>query len=231
MVEFVDVSKKYDGDLECIFEHFNLHIRRGEIVALTGESGIGKTTLINLLLKDIEPSSGQILVDGKRLSDIKSGELPYYRRELGVIFQDFRLIPNLSAYENVKAAMIGIGGWNRLSGTKKISLVFSMLGIQHLHNKKPNEMSGGEQQKVCMARAIINHPKILLADEPTGNLDPKASAEIFSLLRIINNQGITVIVSTHDLERLKDTDFRQIELNADNGFKNQRDKKGGINYE
>ncbi len=218
MIDFIDVSKKYNDDEDFVFEHFNLHINRGEIVAFTGTSGIGKTTLINLLLKDIEPTSGEIIVDDKPLGKIKERRLPYYRRDLGVIFQDFRLIPELTAYENVRMAMIGAGGWNK-NGLKRISSIFSMLGITRLHNKKPSEMSGGEQQKVCMARAIVNYPRILLADEPTGNLDPKSSEEIFALLKIINNQGITVIVSTHDHERLKDTNWRVIELNESNGFR------------
>ncbi len=217
MIDFIDVSKKYTDESDYVFEHFNLHIDRGEIVAFIGESGIGKTTLINLLLKDIEPTSGEIIVDGKDIAKIRVRRLPYYRRELGVIFQDFRLVPELTAYENVRMAMIGAGGWNKNS-LKRISSIFSMLGIARLHNKRPDEMSGGEQQKVCMARAIVNYPRILLADEPTGNLDPKSSEEIFNLLKIINNQGITVIVSTHDQERLKGTNWRVIELNESNGF-------------
>jgi len=218
MIDFIDVSKKYNEESEYVFEHFNLHVNRGEILALAGSSGIGKTTLINLLLRDILPTSGRIIVDGRNIEKIPNRKIPYYRRELGIIFQDFRLIPELTAYENVRIAMVGAGGWGR-NGIKRISSVFSMLGIARLHNKKVCELSGGEQQKVCMARAIINYPRILLCDEPTGNLDPGSSEEIFTLLEIINRQGITVIVSTHDYERLNRTNWRRIELNEDNGFK------------
>lgn len=218
MIDFIDVSKRYNEDDGYVFEHFNLHIERGEMVALIGTSGIGKTTLLNMLLKDIEPTSGEIMVDDVKLSKLRGRRVPYYRRELGVIFQDYKLIPELTAYENVQMAMIGAGGWNK-NGYKRISSIFSMLGIARLHNKKPDEMSGGEQQKICLARAIVNFPRILIADEPTGNLDPKSSDEIFALLRLINNQGITVIVSTHDYERIMDTGWRVIELNESNGFR------------
>lgn len=218
MIDFINVSKKYEGEEEYVFENFNLHINRGELVAFTGSSGIGKTTLINLLLKDIEPSSGEIMVDGKKLSQIKRSKTPYYRRQMGVVFQDYKLMPEMTAYENVRAAMVGVGAWNSKSGVKRIGSIFSMLGIANLHNKKPEQMSGGEKQKICMARAIVNYPRILVADEPTGNLDPAASEEIFQLLKIINLQGITVVLSTHDVELVERMNWKRIELCEENGF-------------
>jgi len=219
MIDFIKVSKKYSDEYGFVFEDFDLHIDRGEIVAIIGESGIGKTTLINLLLRESEVTSGEIIVDGKKLSKLSHRKVPYYRRELGVIFQDFKLIPELTAYENVKAAMVGAGGWNT-KGYKRISSIFSMLGITSLHNKKPLELSGGEQQKVCMARAIVNYPRILLADEPTKNLDPDSSMEIFKLLQLINLQGITVVLSTHDYDCLKEMKWRTINLNESKAFAN-----------
>jgi len=226
MVDFINVSKKYDDQKESVFENFNLHVDRGEMVALTGSSGIGKTTLITLLLKEIEPSSGEILVDGKKLSKINYRKIPFYRRQIGVIFQDYRLVPGLTAYENVKLAMLAADTWSgKQSEMKRISSIFSMLGIAALHNKKPAQMSGGEQQKVCMARAIVNYPLLLLADEPTGNLDPKSSEEIFNLLKIINQQGITVILSTHDVERAEKLGCRNVKLCEANGFRGLEKRK------
>lgn len=218
MIDFLNVSKKYEDEDDYVFENFNLHIGRGELVVFTGSSGIGKTTLLQLLMKEIEPTSGEIIVDGKKLSQIRHGKLPYYRRQMGVIFQDFKLMPDLTAYENVRAAMVAVGAWNSATGMQRISSVFSMLGIVHLHNKRPEQMSFGERQKVCMARAIINYPHILVADEPTSNLDPTASQEIFQLLNLINKQGITVVVSTNDVEHIDIMNGRNIELGEAIGF-------------
>ena len=164
-----------------------------------------------MLLKEIEPESGTIYVDGKDISKIKRSEIPYYRRGIGVLFQDFRLIQEESVYDNLVNAILATGGSGKEANNKIVN-VLTMLGIDNLHKRYPKEMSGGEQQKVCLARAIINHPKILLVDEPTGNLDPNASKEINALLDVINGQGITVVMATHDLSAAEMPGRRHVNL-------------------
>ncbi len=201
MITFSHVNMEYvteDGKV-CVYKDFSEEIADGEFVVLTGESGSGKTTLIKMLLKEVEPQSGTIIVDGQDLSKIPRGRIPYYRRGIGVIFQDFKLIQNKSVYDNLVAAILATGGSHR-EAEQKIVNVLTMLGIDTLHKRYPREMSGGEQQKVCLARAIINNPKILLVDEPTGNLDPNASIELNKLFDVVNGQGITVVMATHDLQ-------------------------------
>ncbi len=198
MIIFDRVSKKYEGEENPVFTDFSERIEDGEFIILKGESGIGKTTLIRLITKETEPDSGDITVGRYRLSEIKRNKIPEYRREIGVIFQDFRLFADYTVYGNLELTL-SLTGCERKSAEDKITHVLTMMGIDHLHKRYPRELSGGEQQKVCMARAIINNPMVLLADEPTGNLDPSSSAEIAELLSIIHRQGITVIMATHDL--------------------------------
>lgn len=205
------VTKVYEDTGTVALKDFSLEVGNGEFVAIVGASGVGKTTLLNLILKEIEPTDGSIQVLGKDIGKITRENVPYYRRQLGVIFQDYRLIPYENAYNNVKIAMMAAGG-RSVNTSKRISGIFRMLGIDRLHKRFPNEMSGGECQKVCMARAIVNDPSIILADEPTGNLDPKSSAEIFKLLEIINHQGVTVLLVTHDVERLKGLKCRVVSM-------------------
>lgn len=211
MIKYEHVGKTYDEPYCEAVKDFSLWIKPGEFYAMTGESGSGKTTLLELIMKEIEPTNGKVIVDGKDISLIKKGELPMYRRSLGMIFQDFRLIPDINAFENVRLAMILADG-NMKTSHHRVTSVFSMLGITHLHKKLPREMSGGEQQKVCLARAIVNQPRILLCDEPTGNLDPKASDGIFELLKLINMQGVTILLATHDIERVNALGVKLVEL-------------------
>ena len=220
MIVFDNVTKKYEieDDVLTVYQDFSETIEDGEFVVVTGKSGSGKTTLLQMLLKDTEPQDGEILVDGKLLSTMSKGQIPFYRRSIGVVFQDSKLIPDLSVYDNLYVSIIATGGAGR-DAAKKIANVLTMLGIDHLHRRLPIQLSGGEQQKVCLARAIINNPKLLLVDEPTGNLDPTSSAEINRLLQVINNQGITVLMATHDLKAALNKGRRIIDLDSINKTK------------
>ena len=213
MITLSHINHSYEteeGKLE-VFNDLNALIEDDEFIFLTGKSGSGKTTLLKMLLNEITPDSGDITVDGVNLRSLARRKKPYYRRSIGVLFQDFRLIPDVSVYDNLYAAILATGGSAR-DAEKKITYVLSMLGIDHLHKRHPQEISGGEKQKVCLARAVINHPKILLVDEPTGNLDPASSAEIMRLLDIIHRQKITIIMATHDQSVIENTDRRIIDL-------------------
>jgi len=217
MIRFSNVFKSYEteeGPLS-VYRNFSEDIEDGEFVVVTGVSGSGKTTLLKMLLKETDPDRGDIIVDGQRLSAITKGKIPYYRRSIGVVFQDFKLIPDLSVFDNLHVAILATGGTG-MDAPRKITNVLTMLEIDHLHKRFPKEMSGGEQQKVCLARAIINNPKILLVDEPTGNLDPVSSLEINRLLQVINDQGITVVMATHDMLSLGSGNRRRINLDSIN---------------
>ena len=213
MIIFSNVTKEYttEDGIVSVYDNFSEEIGDGEFVVVTGESGCGKTTMLKMLLKETSPESGEIIVDGSRLSGIERKQIPFYRRGIGVVFQDFKLIQDLNVYDNLVAAIMATGGSGK-DAEKKIINVLTMLGIDHLHKRFPRELSGGEQQKVCIARAIINNPKILLVDEPTGNLDPISSADIVRILDIINNQGITVVMATHDLAIASASGHRRIDL-------------------
>lgn len=211
MIRFEDVSARYREEQEMVFTHLNETIEDGEFVLVTGESGVGKSTFIRLLLRELLPVEGRVLVDGQDLAQLLQRQLPYYRRKLGVVFQDFRLIPGLNAYENVKLAGI-VTGRRHKNTEQMICSLFSLLGITELYRRYPEEMSGGQQQKVCLARAMMNYPAYLLADEPTANLDPASSRELMRFLELINRQGITVIAVTHDMEAAEGLHCRQIQL-------------------
>ena len=211
MIRFEDVSAGYGTGQEPVFTHFNAIIEDGEFVLVTGESGVGKSTFVRLLLRELMPLAGQVFVDGQDLSLLKRGQIPLYRRKLGVVFQDHRLIPDRSAYENVKLARLVAGGGSR-DTDQMICSLFSLFGITDLYKRYPDEMSGGQQQKVCLARAVMNYPRYLLADEPTGNLDPESSREIMKFFELVHRQGTTVIVVTHDLEAAEGLACRRIEL-------------------
>lgn len=217
MISFNHIYKEYvtKEKVNRVYNDFSEQIDDGEFVVLTGESGSGKTTLIKMLLKEVEPTSGSVIVDGKDITKMKRSEIPYYRRSLGVLFQDFRLVQNLSVYDNLFTSILATGGSSKEAESKIIN-VLTMLEIDHLHKRYPKELSGGEQQKVCLARAIINNPGILLVDEPTGNLDPDASREINRLLDIVNGQGVTVVMATHDLEAAGAAGRRRIDLDQIN---------------
>jgi len=196
MIRFENVTKYYtDQDLSV--ENVNLSIHAGEFVSVVGHSGAGKTTLIRLLLGEIKPSSGNIWFDDFDVDALKRSELPMYRRRIGVVFQDFRLLPNRTAFENVAFAMEAAGK----SDDEIVSDVphaLELVGLGHKARSFPNEMSGGERQRLAIARAIINQPEVILADEPTGNLDPRAAQEIVDILKKINDLGTTVVLTTHN---------------------------------
>ena len=203
MITFSHIYQRYPESDHDIFHDFSEEIKDGEFILLTGKSGIGKTTLIRMLLKEIEPDSGRILVGGEDLSQIARNKVPYYRRRIGVIFQDFRLMEERTVYDNLFEAVLMTGG-NRKDAEVKIARVLSMLGIDGYYKRYPTELSGGEQQIVCLARAVINHPRLLLADEPAGHLDPTSTRELIRLMELVRNHGVTVVMATHDAQTVKD---------------------------
>lgn len=195
MIEFRNISKIYNGNKYALSD-INLDIEKGEFVFLVGPSGAGKSTFIKLLLKEVEPTSGKLLVDGTEITSLTRKQVPYYRRKIGVVFQDFRLIPSLNVYENVAFAMRAIEA-NHRDIRKKVPMVLSLVGLSNKYKAFPNELSGGEQQRISLARAIVNNPSILIADEPTGNLDPETSLGIMDILNDINHAGTTIVMATH----------------------------------
>ena len=198
MITLEGVSKSYDKGHPAL-NNIDLHIDKGEFVFVVGASGSGKSTFIKLLLKELEPTSGQITVNNQKLKKIKRRKIPKYRRGVGVVFQDFRLLKDRSVYENVAFAQRVIESPSRVI-KKRVPEVLTLVGLADKYKSLPKELSGGEQQRVALARALINRPSILLADEPTGNLDPKNSIEIMKLLEEINTRGTTVVVVTHNRE-------------------------------
>lgn len=198
MITLRNVSKSY-GKGQPAIDHMDLQIDKGEFVFVVGNSGSGKSTLIKLLLKELEPTEGTIEVNGQILNKLKRRKVPKYRRGVGVVFQDFRLLKDRNVYENVAFAQRVIERPNRVI-KKRVPEVLTLVGLAEKYKSYPRELSGGEQQRVALARALVNRPDILLADEPTGNLDPKTSFEIMKLLEEINERGTTVLVVTHNRE-------------------------------
>ena len=196
MIDLKEVTKTYETGTHAL-NGIDLHIDDGEFVFLVGQSGSGKSTIIKLLTGELRPTSGSILVNGYQLESIKRSSVPYLRRTLGVIFQDFRLIENKTVYENVAFAMRVIGAAPK-EIKKRVPYVLELVGLENKARRLPKELSGGEQQRVAIARALINNPTMIIADEPTGNLDPARSFEIMMLLEQINALGTTVMVVTHE---------------------------------
>ena len=201
MIDLENVTKAYSTGNHAL-NGVSLHIDKGEFVFIVGDSGSGKSTLIKLLLKELEPTDGMITINGKKLHMIRHRQVPKFRRNIGVVFQDFRLLKDRNVYDNVAFAQRVIGASVRES-RKKVPQMLSMVGLAPKYKSFPRELSGGEQQRVAIARALVNRPKILLADEPTGNLDANNAWEIMKLLEEINERGTTVIVVTHNLEIVK----------------------------
>ena len=198
MIEFTDVVKTYDTGTKAL-KGVSMHIDDGEFVFLVGPSGSGKSTIIKLITGEIRPTEGSVHVNGFELESIKDREIPYLRRSVGVVFQDFRLIADKTVYENIAFAMRVIGASNR-EIRKRVPYVLELVGLEGKAKRRPGELSGGEQQRVAIARALVNNPSTIIADEPTGNLDPARSYEIMMLLEEINNLGTTVLVVTHEQE-------------------------------
>lgn len=195
MIDFIDVTKTYGKDNIGLADA-NIHIEKGEFVFLVGPTGSGKSTFIKLILRELIPEQGQILINGKDITKLSNREVPMLRREIGTVFQDYGLLPNKTVFENVAFAMEVIHTTPRTI-RRQVPQVLALMGIQDKAKKFPHELSGGQQQRVAIARAIVNGPEILIADEPTGNLDPDTAREIMSLLDHINARGTTVIMVTH----------------------------------
>ena len=223
MIILEDVSKSYSTGAPAL-NGISLHIEKGEFVFVVGDSGSGKSTLIKLLLRELTPTSGKIIVNKTDVAKLKHGRIPRYRRGIGVVFQDFRLLKDRNVYENVAFAQRVISVPTRQI-RKNVPAVLSLVGLAEKYKSKPKELSGGEQQRVALARAIINKPPILLADEPTGNLDPKNSWEIMKLIEQINKNGTTVLVVTHNREIVNAMQKRVITMKK--GVIVSDQKKGG----
>jgi cell division transport system ATP-binding protein len=210
VVEFRDVTKLYDGGSVGI-ERVSLGIGRGEFVFLVGPTGCGKSTCIRLLMKELEADDGEILISGHELRTMPRKKVPRLRRNIGVVFQDFKLLPNRTVYDNV-AYSLQVIGENRANIRRKVPDILRLVGLSTKLHNYPDQLSGGEQQRVSIARAFVNHPPLLLADEPTGNLDPDTSIGIMQLIYRINRTGTTVVVATHDREMVDKMRRRVIEL-------------------
>lgn len=201
MIRFENVKKVYEAtgkNPEIVALHnVNLHIRKGEFVFVLGHSGAGKSTFLKLILREEAATEGRVIVNGRDLSAIKPREIPYLRRGLGVVFQDFRLIPTMTAYENVAFAM-RVTNISERQIKRRVPYVLNLVGLAGKAHALPQELSGGEQQRIALARALVHSPPIIIADEPTGNIDPELSVEIMELLQAINSVGTTVVVVTHE---------------------------------
>ena len=227
MIEIMSLNKTYKAGNRAL-KNINITIEDGEFVFIMGRSGSGKSTLMKLLLKEVEPSSGKIIVNDMELVKMPRRYVPKYRRRLGVVFQDFRLLKDKTVYENVAFAQRVIGVPTRTI-KESVPEMLRLVGLSSKYKSFPNQLSGGEQQRVAIARALINSPEVLLADEPTGNLDAQNSMEIMRLLEEINNRGTTVVVVTHSQEIVNRMGKRVITL--DRGVVAEDEIKGGIAYE
>ena len=196
MIKLENVTKVYEDNGAVALRDVSLNIDKGEFVFIVGSSGSGKSTFIKMLLKEVDPTSGSIIIDGMDITTLKRKEIPYLRRKVGVVFQDFRLLPSKTVYENVAFAMQIVEASPK-NIRRTVPQVLALVGLSKKAKAYPNQLSGGEQQRVALARAIINKPPILLADEPTGNLDPETAWEIMELLQDINLRGTTVVMATH----------------------------------
>ena len=196
LIHLKDVTKIYPSKVVAL-EHVNIDINKGEFVFLVGQSGAGKSTFIKLLLREELPTSGEITVNGRNVVKMRSSEVPYLRRELGVIFQDYRLLPDKTIFENVAFAMQVIEAPRKIM-QRSVNSVLEIVGLREKYKNFPDELSGGEQQRVAIARAIVNDPAIVIADEPTGNLDPETSWDIMDIFQRINAVGTTIVMATHD---------------------------------
>lgn len=210
MIEFSNVHKRYDGGVEAV-NGVNLKIDKGEFVFLVGPSGSGKSTLLKLMIREEEVDSGSIFLNNYKVHSMKSRYVPFLRRSIGIVFQDFRLLPDKTVYENIAFAMRIVRKPARYI-RKQVPMLLSLVGLSSKSNSYPHELSGGEQQRIAMARALANNPSVLIADEPTGNLDPENAWEIMRILNEINMRGTTVVVATHAKDIVDTMKKRVVEL-------------------
>jgi cell division transport system ATP-binding protein len=227
MIVFDGVTKVYEPDVVALHD-VTFHIDKGEFVFIVGASGSGKSTLVRLLLKELDANKGKIVVGGRDLERLKKSKIPMLRRNIGCVFQDFKLLPNRNAAENVAYAL-KVQGESRSAIRKKVPEVLSMVGLAHKMHSLPDELSGGEQQRVSIARAFVNHPPLLVCDEPTGNLDPDTSVGIMQLLYRINRSGTTILMVTHDREMVDKMRKRVIQL--EDGRLTRDERRGGYTGE
>lgn len=221
------ISKQYSTGVEALSD-VSIRIHKGEFVFVVGKSGSGKSTFIKLLLKELNPTEGRIFVGGRQVTNLKRKQVSLYRRKIGVVFQDFRLLKNKTVFENVAFAQEIIGMTKR-DIARNVPIMLEMVGLKGKEKMYPHELSGGEQQRVAIARALINQPAILLADEPTGNLDPKTAWDIMMLLEEVNKMGTTVVVVTHNNDVVDVMQKRVI--NLEDGVLVRDEKKGGYQVE
>ena len=212
MIQFTNVSKVYNNGTEALHD-INLNVKKGEFVFIVGSSGAGKSTFLKLITCEERPSAGEILLDGMEISRIRKGKIPYVRRKMGMVFQDFRLIDHMTVYDNVAFAMRVVGASPR-SIRKRVPYILSLVGLQHKAKHYPTELSGGERQRVGLARALVNNPELIIADEPTGNIDPALSFEIVDLLSEINRRGTTGLMVTHEHSLVKHFHKRIIQIHS-----------------
>ncbi|MBS4195452.1 cell division ATP-binding protein FtsE [Lederbergia citri] len=227
MIEMQDVIKKYSNGIVAA-NGLNIRINQGEFIYVVGPSGAGKSTFIKMMYREEKPTSGKIIVNGIDLTKLKNRQVPYLRRNIGVVFQDFRLLPTLTVFENVAFALEVIEQRPK-DIRKRVMDVLSMVGLKHKVRMLPTELSGGEQQRVSIARSIVNNPKLVIADEPTGNLDPDTSWEIMSLLKEINMKGTTIIMATHNKEIVNTIKHRVVAIESGRIVRDEQ--RGEYGYE
>ena len=210
MIEFRNVTKTYDNSTLAL-DNLSIKVEKSEFIFIVGSSGSGKSTFLKLMTKEEEPTSGQIIINNVNITKMKKRDIPYLRRTMGLVFQDFRLIEKMTVFENVAFAMNIIGASSR-SISKRVPYVLNLVGLEDKARRKPSELSGGEKQRVGLARALVNNPNMILADEPTGNIDPTMSYEIVDLLGKINKCGTTILMVTHDISIVRQFPFRVVEI-------------------
>ncbi|MDR1193428.1 MAG: cell division ATP-binding protein FtsE [Peptococcaceae bacterium] len=225
MIQFFNVSKIYAGEVKVTaLDEVNLEIRKGEFIFLVGPSGAGKSTLTKLIIREEIPTAGQVMVEGKSLARMKQWEIPYYRRNIGFVFQDFRLLMTRTVYENVAFAAESVE-MTRTQIRQRVPMILEMLEIGDKRNAFPYQLSGGQQQRLGIARAMVNNPTMIIADEPTGNLDPDTSGEIMQIFQAINRRGTTVLIATHDKDMVDKMRRRVVALRG--GYVVRDQQNGG----
>ncbi len=225
MIEFKGVYKTYDTGIEAL-KDVNIHIDKGEFVFIVGASGAGKSTFLKLIMREEVPTAGEVIINDFRLSKLKRRQIPYLRRTMGIVFQDFRLINKMTVFDNVAFAMRVTGASSR-EVRKRVPYILGLVGLQNKARSFPLELSGGEQQRVGLARALVNNPSLIIADEPTGNIDPELSYEIVELLNEINRRGTTILMVTHEHDLVKQFDRRVIEIRDGCVISDSLNKEGG----